>query len=66
MTRIFEAGGFDASPFKIGEDAVNYIMDEYRARGKLDSYLEGEIAYLNRDLKFFRNYTIVDMNPQFS
>ena len=41
-------------------------MDEYRARGKLDSYLEGEIAYLNRYLKFFRNYTIVDMNPQFS
>ena len=48
MTRILEAGGFDASPFKIDEDAVNYIMDEYRARGKLDSYLEGEIAYLNR------------------
>ena len=66
MTRILEAGGFDASPFKIDEDAVNYIMDEYRARGKLDSYLEGEIAYLNRYLKFFRNYTIVDMNPQFS
>ena len=66
MTRILREGGFDTSPFKIDEDAVTYIMDEYRARGKLDSYLKGEIAYLNRYLKFFRNTTIVDMNIEFA
>ena len=64
--RILEAGGFDASPYKINEDAVLYIIDHYRSRGNLDTYIEGEIDYLKRYLLFFKNNTIKEMGILFA
>ena len=64
--RILEEGGFDASPRKINEEAINYLLSVHRGAEKLDTYIKGEIAYLNRYLKFFKNYIILDMNIEFA
>ena len=64
--RILEQGGFDASPYKINADAIVYLIDEYHARGKLDTYLKSEISYLDRYLTFYKNTVIKDMGVQFS
>lgn len=64
--KILEEGGFDASPYKIKADAVEYILEYHRSLGRLDTYIKGEIAYLNRYLKFFKNEVIKDMGIKFS
>ena len=64
--RILEAGGFDSSPYKITEAAVFYICDYYRSRGKLDTYLKQEIAYLDRYLRFYGNDIVKDIGLRFS
>lgn len=61
-----EEGGFDASPYRINGDAVNYLIDSLRSEGKLDTYIKGEIAYLNRYLKHYRNNIIKDMGIEFA
>ena len=64
--RILEAGGFDASPYRIKEDAIVYIIDTYHQKGYLDTYLKGEIAYLDRYLRFYKNDVVKDMGIQFA
>lgn len=64
--RILEAGGYDASPYKINADAVLFIIEHYRSTDHLDTYIEGEIDYLKRYLKFYRNEIIQDMGILFS
>lgn len=53
--RILEAGGFDASPHKITSDGVEYIKKYYESRHNLDSYVKGEMSYLKRYLKYYKN-----------
>lgn len=64
--KILEEGGFDASPYKIDEKAVWHLIEYHRSIGHLDSYLKGEISYLNRYLKHYKNNTIEDMGILFA
>ena len=64
--KVLIEGGFDASPYRINEDAVEYIIKTYHDKGYLDTYLKGEIAYLDRYLRFYKNDVIKDMGIQFA
>lgn len=53
-------GGFDASPYKIDEEAVRYLMDVYW-KDLLHTTKKGYISYLQRYLLFYNNDTIKRM-----
>ncbi len=63
--RILEQGGFNASPFKIDENAITFLISKHHEDEKLDSYIKGEIAYLKRYLRFYKNTVIDDMGISF-
>lgn len=64
--RILEEGGFDASPYRIDADAVNYVLNYHRSKKRLDTYVKQEIAYLGRYLKFYKNDIVKDMGIKFA
>ena len=66
VSRVLEEGGFDPSPYRVDEEGVNYVIEHYRRNGKLDTYIKGEIAYLDRYLRFYKNDVVKDMGVRFS
>lgn len=52
--RALIAGGFDASPYKIDESAIKYLLDVVW-KDKSVSHKKGEFSYLQRYLLFYKN-----------
>ena len=63
-TTALEKAGFDASPFKINTEAIEYLLNEAWKDHQV-SYKKSELSHLNRYLLFFKNDVVKRMKIVF-